>query len=118
MKGINFLLTGVLLMMPLLSSGQDVSEGEALYGMYCTQCHGTQADGNGINALHMSVHPRSHIDRQEMSARSDADLYKVIDEGGKSINKSILMPAWGDNLEDSQIESLVLYLRVLCCSDE
>jgi len=61
------------------------------------------------------VQPRSHIDRGEMMARTDEDLFKVIEQGGSSINKSVLMPAWGGNLESEQIDSLVAYLRVLCC---
>lgn len=96
--------------------GAQEASGKQIYTMLCTQCHGVQGDGRGINAAHMSVQPRSHIDKEEMSARSDEELYKVIEQGGKSINKSVLMPAWGDNLNQAQIEALVKHLRVLCCS--
>lgn len=94
----------------------DASEGKKLYRMYCVQCHGTAGDGNGINAASMSVQPRSHIDTEEMSQRSDAELFKVIAEGGPAINKSVLMPAWGDNMSEAQIQALVEHLRLLCCS--
>lgn len=90
-------------------------KGERLYAMLCVQCHGSNGDGRGVNATHMSVQPRSHIDRGEMMARTDEDLFKVIQEGGSSINKSVLMPAWGGNLDSEQVASLVAYLRVLCC---
>lgn len=92
-------------------------DGEDLYEAYCVQCHGKSGDGNGVNAAHLSVQPRSHIDREEMSARSDAELFKVIDQGGASINKSVLMPPWGGNLDESHINALVAYLRVLCCEE-
>ena len=88
--------------------------GEQLYAMFCTQCHGINADGRGVNAASMDVLPRAHVDPVEMGARQNADLFKVIKEGGKSINKSVLMPAWGDNLDDEQVEKLVRHLRVLC----
>lgn len=111
----------VISIIALLSSvhslAADSGEGKHLYGMYCVQCHGSAGDGNGINALSMSVQPRSHIDTAEMSQRSDAELFKVIAEGGPAINKSILMPAWRDNMSEAQIQSLVEYLRVLCCSE-
>src|SRR5690554_786770 len=90
-------------------------KGEQIYAMMCVQCHGSDGDGRGVNATHMSVQPRSHIDRGEMMARTDEDLFKVIQEGGTSINKSVLMPAWGGNLDSEQVDSLVAYLRVLCC---
>lgn len=92
-------------------------QGERLYTMLCVQCHGSNGDGRGVNAIHMSVQPRSHIDRGEMMARTDEDLFKVIQQGGSSINKSVLMPAWGINLSSDEINSLVAYLRVLCCTD-
>lgn len=89
--------------------------GKALYAVYCSQCHGVQGDGKGINAAHMSVQPRDHTDTKEMSARTDEELFKVIKEGGKSINKSVLMPIWGGNLSDDDIHALVTHLRTLCC---
>jgi cytochrome c oxidase cbb3-type subunit 3 len=89
--------------------------GAEIYRVYCTQCHGTQGDGRGINASAMEVLPRAHIDPVEMGARQDADLTKVIREGGKAINKSVLMPSWGHNLSAEQIEKVVRHLRTLCC---
>jgi cytochrome c oxidase cbb3-type subunit 3 len=90
--------------------------GADLYKVYCTQCHGVNADGKGLNAPHMSVQPRDHTDTKEMSARTDEELFKVIKQGGKSINKSVLMPIWGGNLSDDDINALVAHLRQLCCS--
>lgn len=92
------------------------ADGETLYKIYCTQCHGVEGYGNGVNVPAMSVQPRNHRDRGEMSARTDEELFKAIKHGGKSINKSVLMPTWGENLNDDEINSLVLYLRELCCS--
>jgi|SRR5690554_3327644 len=104
-----------LLPVLLFASLAQSQTGEEMYKVYCTQCHGTAGDGRGVNAAVMDVLPRSHIDPEEMGARQDKDLHKVIREGGKSINKSVLMPAWGHNLSDEQIDKLVRHLRVLCC---
>ncbi|MFA5494383.1 MAG: cytochrome c [Porticoccaceae bacterium] len=92
------------------------ADGETLYKIYCTQCHGVEGYGNGVNVPAMSVQPRNHRDRGEMSARTDEELFKAIKHGGKSINKSVLMPTWGQNLNDDEINALVLYLRELCCN--
>jgi len=87
------------------------------YRTYCTQCHGVKGNGKGINIRDMSVQPRNHTDAKEMSARSDDDIYKVIKDGGTAINKSVLMPPWGDVFSDEEIRGLVTYLRELCqCS--
>ncbi len=89
--------------------------GKELYRIYCTQCHGVQGNGKGVNAATLSVQPRDHTDTGEMSARTDEDLFKAIKHGGKAVNKSVLMPNWNANLGDDDIHSLVAYLRELCC---
>lgn len=109
-------LIGVMSMtVPTPSQAGDARHGQALYKSYCTQCHGLAGNGKGINTPHLSVQPRDHTDRAEMSARTDDDLFKAIKQGGQAVNKSILMPNWDGNLSDDEIRDLVAYLRQLCC---
>jgi cytochrome c oxidase cbb3-type subunit 3 len=89
--------------------------GKILYQAYCSQCHGMEGDGFGINAAEMNVLPKDHSDKEGMLNRTDNDLFKAIKEGGKAVNKSVLMPNWDSNLTDDEIHSLVTHLRVLCC---
>ena len=84
------------------------------YKTYCVQCHGMQGNGQGVNIRDMSVQPRDHTDAKAMSTRSDEMLFKVIKEGGLAIDKSVLMPPWGDTLNDDEIHDMVQYLRTLC----
>lgn len=84
------------------------------YKAYCVQCHGLEGTGKGVNIGDMTVQPRDHTDAKSMAGRSDAELVKVIKEGGLAISKSVLMPAWGDVLSDDEIKDLVSYLRTLC----
>lgn len=99
------------------SSQEDDANGKAIYHVYCSQCHGLEGDGFGVNSYDLDVAPRDHTDTDEMSARTDSELFKAIKFGGKSVNKSVLMPAWEGNLSDSEIHSLVAYLREICCSE-
>ncbi len=84
------------------------------YKTYCVQCHGMDGNGKGVNIRDMSVQPRDHTDAKSMSTRTDADLFKVIKEGGLSIDKSVLMPPWGSTLSDDEIRDMVQHLRQLC----
>jgi len=111
----------LVMLLPLAAAVSGVvsakEKAEDNYKTYCTQCHGAQANGKGINIRDMSVQPRDHTDAKAMAARSDQDLFKVIKEGGIAINKSVLMPPWGDVFSDEEINDLVQYLRKLCnCS--
>jgi cytochrome c oxidase cbb3-type subunit 3 len=118
MKPTKVLLSLLLLLAITISNTAFAKErAEDNYKTYCTQCHGIQGNGKGINIRDMSVQPRDHTDAKAMSSRSDQDLAKVIKEGGIAINKSVLMPPWGDVLSDEEVDDLVRYLRKLCnCS--
>ena len=85
-----------------------------VYQTYCVQCHGLRKNGSGINLPALSVRPRDHTDTKAMGDTPDAELFKAIKEGGLSLNKSILMPAWGGVLTDAQITEMVKYLREVC----
>jgi mono/diheme cytochrome c family protein len=88
---------------------------EGVYMRYCSQCHGLKGRGDGVNSTpDMSVNPRDHTDNIFMSTRTDSQLAEVIRGGGTSVAKSPLMPPWKNTLEDSEIKSLVKYLRGLC----
>ncbi|MHB8368346.1 MAG: c-type cytochrome [Leptospirales bacterium] len=84
------------------------------YRTYCAQCHGLQGNGRGVNIRDMSVQPRNHTDAEYMSTRSDQDLFTADQKGGLAIDKSVLMPPWGDTLTSAEIRDMVQYLRTLC----
>ncbi len=84
------------------------------YRTYCVQCHGLLGNGKGVNIRDMSVQPRDHTDAKAMSGRSDEDLFKVVKEGGLAIDKSVIMPPWGDTFSDEEIHELVRHMRTLC----
>lgn len=104
----------LLVAMFLAVSAQASETAADNYKTYCVQCHGMKGNGQGINVRDMSVQPRDHTDAKAMSARSDDTLFKVIKEGGLSIDKSVLMPPWGDSLSDDEMHDMVQYLRTLC----
>ena len=89
------------------------------YRLYCTQCHGTRGNGEGINntAGGLAVSPRDHTLAQEMSKLSDQDLRLAIAQGGDAVSKSELMPSWEGVLSAQEIDDLVLYLRMLCACE-
>jgi cytochrome c553 len=117
MRKNKFFHSSILLMALLiapLSSTAWATSAEDNYKNFCWQCHGMTGDGMGLNVQDMSVQPRDHTSAKAMGGRSDADLFKVIKEGGLAIDKSVLMPPWGDSLSDDEIHDLVKYLRELC----
>ncbi len=108
----NKLLLALLVAIPISTVAKESAKDN--YRTYCVQCHGMAGNGKGVNIRDMSVQPRDHTDAKAMSTRSDDTLFKVIKEGGLSIDKSVLMPPWGDTLSDDEIRDMAQYLRTLC----
>ena len=84
------------------------------YLTHCAACHGPDGQGNGYNARFLPVKPTIHADAAYLATRPDDTLYDGIHAGGYILNKSHLMPPWGETLEPAQIRELVGYLRTLC----
>lgn len=89
---------------------------EENYKLYCVQCHGTAATGQGINqtAGGLAVSPRNHTSSAEMSKLADDEIRLAIAKGGDAVQKSELMPPWGNVLTAAEIDDLVAFLRKLC----
>ncbi len=79
--------------------GSERREGERLYGLYCTACHG--ADGSGLAALGAPA----LNDGSWLYGRS-TDAVRASISGGRNG----VMPAFGTRLEPAQIRMLVAWL--------
>ncbi len=87
--------------------------GERLYQRYCSGCHGTTREGDGLHSYTLNPPPANHADTAYMNSLPDEYLFEVIREGGAFTGKSPEMPPWKELLSTSEIENVVLYLRVL-----
>lgn len=85
-----------------------------LYDTYCAQCHGVTRNGKGVNTIGLSVQPRDHSDTAGMSSLPRDQMIRAIADGGASVNKSALMPAWSAVLSKEQIEDMADYLLHVC----
>jgi mono/diheme cytochrome c family protein len=109
-------LCAVVLSTSLIAQAADAEQGKKLYGQFCASCHGQSGKGDGAAAAALNPKPRDHTDKDYMSKMSDADMLKVIKNGGASIGRSPLMPPWGASLKDDQIQDIIAYIRTLCCN--
>ncbi|MEN8180938.1 MAG: cytochrome c [Myxococcota bacterium] len=98
---------------PTASGPADVQAGAALYGQYCSSCHGARGDGDGPVAAGLDPSPARHSDGEVMNALSDDYLFRVIEGGGPAVGKSPLMTAWGGTLRDGEIRDVVAFIRTL-----
>lgn len=109
-----------LVSIPLLSAAPPPAyEGRRLYVSFCQLCHGTGGKGDGALAKAMKIHPADIT--TTVRSRSDTILKKIITgEGQPTISGrdrhnviSESMPEWKDIFDDTQIKSLIAYLRFM-----
>jgi len=79
------------------------SEGGDLFKKKCSMCHGT--DGKGFPAMKTP----DFTDRKVQASLTDKEITETIKNG----RKGTMMPPFGSQLSDKQIQELVLYIRSL-----
>lgn len=112
------LLIPSLIFLVLITSSQFLllaaEEAPALFAELCTVCHGAGGKGDGPSAQGLEPKPADFTNCKAMAKDSDEVLFKMIKEGGQSVGRSTVMPAWRDSLGDPQIRDLVKFIRGLC----
>ncbi len=88
-----------------------LADAKADYEKTCASCHGATGKGDGPAAK--AIKPAPTDFSTALKGKSDADITKIIKEGGKAVGKAPTMPAYGSKLKDDQIEALVKYIKEL-----
>ena len=114
------LISVVALSIPnLFANPPPAFEGRKLYVSYCQLCHGTTGKGDGALAEAMDIKPADLT--TTVRSRSDTILTKIITGRGRQTITgrdrhnllSDAMPEWKDIFSESQIKSLIAYLRFM-----
>jgi mono/diheme cytochrome c family protein len=92
---------------------RNAKRGRALYEYYCALCHGKRGDADGFNATNLKTPPTRHTDPILMGTLSDAQVQRIIKEGGQAVGRSAQMPPWGGVLKSQEIADLTAFIRTL-----
>ncbi len=93
------------------TSRAHAQDAKQTYDKTCASCHGPSGKGDG--AVGKMLKPPPADFGTALKGTSDADIAKVIKEGGKAVGKAATMPAYGSKLSDEQIQGLVPYIKGL-----
>jgi mono/diheme cytochrome c family protein len=89
--------------------GKEVSE------KYCIVCHSQESTPERVSNFDNLAPPPPHqfTDGGVLNAMSDADLVKIIADGGPALGKSPQTPAYRKTLTPAQIKAVVAYMRAV-----
>ncbi len=92
---------------------QQISQGQDLYSLNCTQCHGPDGEGGviqgvaGLDGYNMkAIHSQD-----EMYTRTDDTLVNIITYGQPALGMTPFGKAYGGNLSPSDIDAIVAFMR-------
>lgn len=97
-----------------IALGYQQTVGHRLNDQYCDRCHNPESTVERVsNYDNLEIKPHPFTEGDTLNKMSDADLTAIISHGGPALNKSALMPAWGNTLSRSDIQALISYIRAV-----
>jgi len=83
--------------------------GEIVFKTNCILCHGVNGDGMGRASVLFDPPPA------DLTLSDKNDVYKkmIITMGGEAMGRSSVMPIWGMELSEAEIDDVVAYLRTI-----
>ena len=97
-----------------IALGYQQNLGRQLNDQYCDRCHNPESTAERLsNFDNLEIKPHPFTEGDTLNKMTDADLTAIITHGGPALNKSALMPAWGETLNKSEIQALIAYIRAI-----
>jgi mono/diheme cytochrome c family protein len=97
-----------------IALGYQQQLGFQLENKYCASCHDPESTPERVsNYDNLEVKPHPFSEGDTLNKMSEDDLTAIISHGGPALNKSALMPPYGDTLSKTEIEALISYIRLV-----
>jgi len=99
----------------VLALGYQEKLGKEVSEKYCTFCHDPESTPERVSNFDNLAPPAPHqfTDGNTLNQMSDADLIRIIADGGPALGKSPQTPAYRGTLSMAEIKAVVAYLRVV-----
>jgi mono/diheme cytochrome c family protein len=89
------------------------AQGRRIFNDRCVWCHADLTPAGPSNRSNLTPVPPLINDGETFNNVSNDELKNTIKLGGGAVGKSPMMPSWGLTLTDSEINSLVNYMRAV-----
>jgi mono/diheme cytochrome c family protein len=98
-----------------IALGYQEKVGKQISDKYCVMCHDPESTPERVSNFENLAPPQPHLfsDGSALNAMSDADLVKIIADGGPALGKSPQTPAYRSTLTPGEIKAVVAYIRAI-----
>jgi mono/diheme cytochrome c family protein len=98
-----------------IALGYQEKVGKEVSYKYCTTCHDPESTAERVSNFDNLAPPLPHqfTDGNTLNRMSDADLIKIIADGGPALGKSAQTPAYRSTLTQAQIKAVAAYMRTI-----
>jgi len=88
--------------------------GFILAEQYCSRCHDPESSPQRVsNYDNLEVKPHPFTEGNTLNKMSDTDLTSIILHGGPALNRSALMPPYGNTLTAADVKALIAFTRAV-----
>lgn len=99
--------------------GGAASAARVVFANRCALCHGAEGKGDGAAGQGLEPRPRNFTDAQWQASTDDANIRRIILEGGPAVGMSAAMPPAADLAAKPEVfAALVAHIRSFGHSDE
>jgi len=92
---------------PMAITGQLLARGQQRFTIYCSPCHGAEADGNGITKRIGAMGVVANLHDKRIVEMADGEIFYVITNGRNN------MGAYGPNVPVEDRWAIIAYLRAV-----
>ena len=98
-----------------IALGYQEKVGKQVSDKYCIMCHDPESTTERVSNFDNLAPPQPHLfsDGSVLNAMSDADLTRIIADGGAALGKSPQTPAYRETLTPAEIKAVVAYIRAI-----
>lgn len=95
------------------ASAGDSAKGKTIFSKSCAGCHGESGKADGSASAALNPKPKDLSDKAYNTKLDNTYLHDIIAKGGPAVGKAAMMPQFGSQLKEQDVNDVVAYIRSL-----
>ena len=97
----------------IIRLGYQDAQGKRIFYQYCVWCHADATPAGPSNRSNLTPVPPLMNDGDKLNNEPDEFLQSIITKGGAALNRSPMMPPYGNTLTPDQVKAVIAFARVI-----